>query len=107
LDFAVYQHRFLILNTPIRKINGGKIWAPEGSLYSCAKCVCIKECRFLDNIAVLMHSRDTESLNEFLSSVYKTKLAGPGKKFVVPFNKGENVSNFSFLIEYVGIYFNK
>ncbi|XP_071054303.1 DENN domain-containing protein 1A isoform X2 [Onthophagus taurus] len=49
--------------------------------------------KFLDNIAVLMHSRETESLNEFLSSVYKTRLAGPGKKFTVPFNKGENSFN--------------
>lgn len=49
--------------------------------------------RFLDTTAVLMHSSQTEDLREFLTSVYNAKIAEPGKKFIVPFNKGKSVSN--------------
>ncbi|XP_025836146.1 DENN domain-containing protein 1A-like [Agrilus planipennis] len=45
--------------------------------------------KFLDTIAVLMHSPRAEDLDEFLKTVYNTKLADPGKTFSVPFNKGE------------------
>lgn len=48
--------------------------------------------RFLDNIAVLMHSPHSEDLGEFLKAVYSKRIADPGKVFAVPFNKGESVS---------------
>lgn len=48
--------------------------------------------RFLDNIAVLMHSSRSEDLGEFLSIVYNAKITDPGRYFTVAFNKGESVS---------------
>ncbi|CAG9763376.1 unnamed protein product [Ceutorhynchus assimilis] len=50
--------------------------------------------KFLDTTAVLMHSSRTEDLSEFLATVYTTKIAEPGKKIVVAFNRGQ--STFSF-----------
>ncbi|KAJ8922376.1 hypothetical protein NQ315_004319 [Exocentrus adspersus] len=46
--------------------------------------------KFIDTTAVLMHSSRTEDLREFLYAVYNARLAEPGKKFVVPFNRGES-----------------
>ncbi|KAJ8937763.1 hypothetical protein NQ318_006626 [Aromia moschata] len=37
-----------------------------------------------------MHSSRTEDLREFLSAVYSARIADPGKKFLVPFNRGES-----------------
>lgn len=39
-----------------------------------------------------MHSSRTEDLSEFLSSLYNTRISEPGKKIVVTFNRGQNVS---------------
>lgn len=47
--------------------------------------------RFLDTTAVLMHSSRSQDLVEFLSNVYNTKIADPGRKFVIPINNGDNV----------------
>lgn len=49
--------------------------------------------KFLDTTAVLMHSSRTEDLREFLTAVYNAKIAEPGRKFIVPFNKGESTFN--------------
>ncbi|XP_066256358.1 DENN domain-containing protein 1B-like isoform X1 [Euwallacea similis] len=46
--------------------------------------------KFLDTTAVLMHSSRTEDLSEFLSTLYNTRIAEPGKKIVIPFNRGQN-----------------
>ncbi|XP_050312405.1 DENN domain-containing protein 1A-like isoform X2 [Anthonomus grandis grandis] len=45
--------------------------------------------KFLDTTAVLMHSSRTEDLSEFLSVVYSTKIAEPGRKFVIAINGGQ------------------
>ncbi|XP_060519559.1 DENN domain-containing protein 1A-like isoform X2 [Cylas formicarius] len=46
--------------------------------------------KFLDTTAVLMHSSRTEDLSQFLSAVYGTKIAEPGKKIFVTFNRGQS-----------------
>ncbi|XP_050501075.1 DENN domain-containing protein 1B isoform X2 [Diabrotica virgifera virgifera] len=46
--------------------------------------------KFLDTTAVLMHSSRTEDLSEFLTAVYTAKIAEPGRKFVVTFNRGDS-----------------
>ncbi|CAG9864679.1 unnamed protein product [Phyllotreta striolata] len=47
--------------------------------------------KFLDTTAVLMHSSRTEDLREFLTAVYNTKIAEPGRVFSVCFNRGESL----------------
>lgn len=60
--------------------------------------------RFLDNIAVLMHSSRSEDLSEFLTAVYNAKISDPGRNFTVPFNRGESVRNpFSFHCYFIWI----
>ncbi|KAJ8965888.1 hypothetical protein NQ317_014283 [Molorchus minor] len=62
----------------------GKVRAQEAN-------ICIQLHRSIgDTTAVLMHSSRTEDLREFLSAVYNAKIAEPGKKFVVPFNRGDS-----------------
>lgn len=38
-----------------------------------------------------MHSSRSEDLREFLTAVYNAKIAEPGRKFIVPINRGESV----------------
>lgn len=49
--------------------------------------------KFLDNIAVLMHSPRADDLRDFLVAVYKQQLPDPGRNINITFNNG--ASNFS------------
>lgn len=49
--------------------------------------------KFLDNIAVLMHSPRADDLRDFLMAVYKQQLPDPGRNISIAFNNG--ASNFS------------